>query len=99
MKRSTVKIWFASLTGGLLFFCAQNGQMKASDEEAREAHRQNGDLIAVERRLLGELDGLGRDITEIKQQMNTRSTNLAIAQEKSDKIRHELIVIHLKLLQ
>lgn len=63
-----------------------------------EAQNTRAQLIDQEKSLLQENDELRKDVDELKAQVNVRLRKISAAQDRLDKIRHDLITIKMKLL-
>jgi len=95
LNPKTIRIVIVCL--GLLVICTAAGTANTDDDQWR-IERGKGDLLEREHQLLKRNDDLANHIALVKQEIKTLQTQLASDQEESDRVRHELIVIHLKLL-
>jgi hypothetical protein len=86
----------ASLMAMTLLYssAADNGN---SDDDWR-AQRAKYDLLDREKLLLQRDDDLGRHIYDIKQNIKALSDALDASQSERDRVRHELIIVRVKLL-
>ncbi len=70
----------------------------SSDDQWR-AQQTKYDLLDREKSLLKKDDDLSRHIYDIKLSIKTLTDALFASQSELDRVRHELIIIHVKLLK
>jgi hypothetical protein len=79
------------------FFCASAADNGSSDNEWR-TERAKYDLLDSEKLLLIKDDDLGKHIYSVEQNIKTLQDDLKASQLAHDEVRHELIIVRVKLL-
>jgi hypothetical protein len=82
----------------MTLMCASAADSGNFDDEAWRAQRATYDLLDREKMLLKADDELGQRIYDIKQNIKTLSEALNTSQSERDRVRHELIIVRVKLL-
>jgi hypothetical protein len=88
-----------ALISWMALFCIYSSAAEAARTEAEwEAQRAKYDLVDREKLLLKADDELSKTIYDSQQKLNQLSAALQTELAERDRIRHELIVVRIKLL-
>jgi uncharacterized protein YlxW (UPF0749 family) len=82
----------------LVLLVAANQTPCIADSQADADKRQHQDLLDQEKRLLEENDKLQQDLLVLKREINEKVDKLESAQDKLDRVRHQLITVRMKLM-
>ncbi len=76
----------------------RTGAADNADDERWRADRAKYDLLDREKLLTQRNEELGLLIYDLKQKINTLTTTLDASQDEADRVKHELIIVRVKLL-
>jgi hypothetical protein len=98
IKNSKLTMMLIVASSAATFFCASAADNGSSSNDEWHGQRAKYDLLDREKLLLSKDDDLGRHIYSVQQNIKTLLDDLKASQSEQDRVRHELIIVRVKLL-
>jgi septal ring factor EnvC (AmiA/AmiB activator) len=95
MKRSH---WLSFLIVAGIVISATAADSDSRDDERWQSDRATNELLERQKQLLDRQDKLAVQVQDLKKEINHLSTELSHSQSDLDEVRHELIILRVKLL-
>ena len=95
MKRSS---WLAIFVITMIVFSCRSADSDSRDDERWQNERATNDLLDRQKTLMEKQDKLAGHAQELKREINHLATELSHTQSDLDDVRHELIILRVKLL-
>jgi hypothetical protein len=99
MKKLTTAVLISALTLAFSFFHSSSADPGEREDDQRwRVERTRNELFDRQKALVTKEDELGYRIQELKRKINFLNKDLAEAQSDMDQVRHELVIMRVKLL-
>jgi hypothetical protein len=98
IKNSKLTMIIIVASSAATFFSASAADNDSSSNDEWHGQRAKYDLLDREKFLLSKDDDLGRHIYSVQQNIKTLLDDLKASQSEQDRVRHELIIVRVKLL-